>query len=239
VKAQTGDPQADKLIAIIQASCELGKAKGMAIEVPNRKETIYSFPVAPDDNALDAYLNQLTFKGGKYELSGWPERDPVCTEAQFAERVVAIGSPKNKDGVVFDYVLKKIDDNTFDWSVYGESPDRSPVRISFANNLVTLIDWNNGYSFKITYGPLDKKLADVRQQELVAKGMQYLPVGNKVWGMTLPEAKAYLKKHGLTLLVGIEDDVDHYPSGPPGNKSDPKRMIVNLIDGVIVGVWTL
>lgn len=239
MKSQTGDPAADRLIAIISASCKFGQSQGMAIYVPEEKETIYSFPVAPDANALDSYLDHMTFKDGKYGIGGWPELDPLCSEDLYAEHVVGRGSRPNDQGVIFDYDLKKVDDNTYDWAVYRGSPDRTFSRITFEDGLVTSIKWSNGYLYKITYGPLDKKLETIRNRELVAEGLQYMRVGNKVWGMTVPQAKAYLKKHGLTLLVGMEDDVDYYPSGPPFNKSDPKRMIVNVIGGEIVGVWTL
>lgn len=237
IKSQTGDPEADKLIAIIHASCKLGTAKGMAIYNLNEKKTIYSFPgeVGPGQE----YLNEMTLSKGAYGIGGWPDGDPLCMASMYAERLVPKGSAKNENGVVFDYVLKKVDDSTYDLGMYQQSPTLFYSRFHLEANLVTSIKWHNGYSFDITYGPLGQKLVAERQKALVAQGLQYLPVGSKIFGMTLAEAKVYLKKHGLTLLLGGKDNVDFYPSGPPGGKSDPKRMIVNVLDGKIVGVWTM
>jgi hypothetical protein len=236
--SQTGDPAADKLIEIIKRSCALGQSKGMAIYVPNRKETIYSFPVEAGASQLDD-LNYMTLSGGKYEIAGWPGGDPLCVASMYVERLVPIGSPENADGVVFDYELKKIDESTYDLGLYQQSSIRSFTRYHFEDNLITSMKWDNGYSFSITYGPLDQKINAARQKALVEEGMQYLPIGQKVWGMTLAEAKVYLKKQGLTLLVGGKDGEYFFPSGPPGGKSDPKRMIVNIMEGKIVGVWTM
>ncbi len=238
VKPQTGDPDADRIIAALSASCRLGKSKGMAIEVPSKKEIIYTLPMPANPLTLDTFLHTLTYVNGAYSLSGWPSDDPPCFEANYAERVVAKGSPKNSNGVVFDYILKKIDDNTYDWAVYRQSAERSFTRIKIENGLVSSLGmW--GEKFKITYGPLGAQLEAERKKALVAENVQYLDIGQHVWEMSFAEAKAYLKKRGLTILVGMEDGVDYYPSGPPGGKSDPKRMIVNIMDGKIVGVWTM
>lgn len=237
-KSQTGDPAADKLIEIIKESCALGQSKGMAIYIPKEKETIYSFPVESGASQPDN-LNQMTLRGGKYEIAGWPDGDPLCLASMYVERLVPKGSPANADGVVFDFELKKIDESTYDLGLYQQSSTRSFTRYHFEENLITSMKRENGYSFSITYGPLDQKISAARQKALVEEGMQYLPIGQKVWGMTLAEAKVYLKKHGLTLLVGGKDGEYFYPSGPPGGKSDPKRMIVNIMEGKIVGVWTM
>ncbi|MEN9730883.1 MAG: hypothetical protein RL488_193 [Actinomycetota bacterium] len=237
VKSQTGDPEADKLIAIIHASCKRGTAEGMAIYNPNEKKTIYSFPgqVGPGQE----YLKEMTLSKGDYGIGGWPEGDPLCMASMYVERLVPKGSAKDANGVVFDYVLKKIDESTFDLGMYQQSPTLFHTRFHLEGNLVTSLKWQNGYLFNITYGPLDQKLVAIRQKAMVEQGLQYLPVGSNIYGMTLAEAKVYLKKHGLTLLVGAKDNQDYFPSGPPGGKSDPKRMIVNVIDGKIVGVWTM
>ncbi len=229
---------ADRLIAIIERSCKLGQANGMAIHIPSTKQTIYSFPPKAGENQYD-YLNQMTLAKGKYGIGGWPDGDPLCLASAYVERLVPIGSHKNADGVVFDYVLKKVDSQTYDLGTFDQSPTRTFTRYHFEGDLITSMRWENDLSFEITYGPLDKKLVAARQKALIAAGLQYLPVGNNIFDMTLAEAKVYLKKHGLTLLVGMQDGVDFYPSGPPGGKSDPKRMVVNIMDGKIVGVWTL
>lgn len=236
--SQTGDPEADKLITIIRASCKLSQDNGMSVYIPNRKDTIYSFAPEAGGQQND-YLNQLTLSKGKYGIGGWPDGDPLCLASMYAERLVPNGSSKNEQGVVFDFVLNKIDDSTYDLGMFQQSPTRSFTRFHVEGNLVTSMKWDNGYVYEITYGPLDRKMRDIRQKVLVAEGLQYLPVGQKVWGMTLAEAKVYLKKQGLTLLVGGKDGEYYYPSGPPGGKSDPKRMIVNIMDGKIVGVWTM
>jgi hypothetical protein len=237
VKSQTGDPEADKLIAIVHASCKLGTARGMSIYNPNEKKTIYSFPghVGPGQE----YLNEVTLSKGEYGIGGWPEGDPLCMASMYVERLVPKGSAKNVNGVVFDYVLKKVDDSTYDLGMYQQSSTRFYTRFHIENNLVSSLKWENGYLFNINYGPLDQKVIAARQKALVEQGLQYLPVGSNIYGMTVAEAKAYLKKHGLTLLLGGKDNVLFYPSGPPGGKSDPRRMIVNVLDGKIVGVWTM
>ena len=47
-------------------------------------------------------------------------------------------------------------------------------------------------------------------------------------------AKAYAKKQGLTVVVGAQDDEIFEVEGP----SDPNRMIVNIMEGEVVFVWT-
>jgi hypothetical protein len=135
-------------------------------------------------------------------------------------------------------VLKKVDDSTYDLGLYGQSPTLTFARYHFEGDRITWMKWDKGYLFEITYGPLSEELKSARQKALVEEGLQYLPVGQKVWGMTLPEAEVYVKKQGLTIVVGMEDGIEYFPSGPPEGKSDPKRMIVNIMDGKIVGVWT-
>lgn len=238
VKSQTGDQEADRLINIIGASCKLAQDNGMSVYIPKSKETIFSFAPEAGGQQND-YLNQLTFSKGKYGIGGWPDGDPLCLASMYAERLVPKGSSENEQGVVFDFVLNKIDASTYDLGMFMQSPTRSFTRFQVEGNLVTSMEWDNGLVFEITYGPLDRKMRDIRQKVLVEEGLQYLPVGQKVWGMTLAEAKVYLKKQGLTLLVGGKDGEYYYPSGPPGGKSDPKRMIVNIMDWKIVGVWTM
>lgn len=238
IKSRTGNLDADRLIAALMSSCELAKRKGVAIEIPSEKQTIYTFPMPAKPLMLDDMLHQMSYKNGKYEVSGWPDMDPLCGEAAYAERVVGLGSPKNKNGVVFDYSLKKIDENTFDWGVHRQAADINTFRITLKGDLVSTIDWGNGLVFEVKYGPLSDSLERTHQRILIEAKMQYLAVGQQIWDMSVPEAKAFCKKHGLTLLVGAEDGTYLFPSGPPGGKSDPKRMIVNTSDGKIVGVWT-
>jgi hypothetical protein len=234
VKAQTGDPVADKLIAILNASCAYAKANGLIID--DGKETWYTFPQA-DEFAYTDFWNNLIYSNGKYSINGYPDGDPVCDEAAYTQGVVAIGSPKNGDGIVFDYKLKVINENTFDWNVYRGSSKRSFVRITIKDNLVSGLK-SHEY-LKVAYGPFSSKIVAAHQKALVAENLQYRPLASHVHGMKVAEARAFLKKNGLTLLIAMQDGVDFYPSGPPQGKSDPKRIMVNVQGGTIVGVWTM
>ena len=238
IKARTGNPDADRLIATLIASCELSKKQDFAVETPSLNSTIYSFAMPSKPLPLDDVLHQMAKKDGKYEVSGWPDGNPLCGEAMYADRVVPLGSPKNNDGIVFDYIIKKVSDNVFDWTIYRDSQYRRPYRITLEDNLVRSMKTDNGLVFNFSYDPLPASLEKIHQKILVEANMQYLALGEQMWDMTVPEAKAFCKKHGLTLLVGAEDGTYLFPSGPPGGKSDPKRMIVNTSDGKIVGVWT-
>ena len=115
----------------------------------------------------------------------------------------------------------------------------SPSRIVIKNNLITAITQSNDYGYEFKYGPFTTAVTAAYKKALVASNQQYLPVAEAVWNMTYADARVYLQKHGLKIMLGYKDDVDLYPSGPPAGISDPKRIIVNLIDGKIVGLWTM
>jgi hypothetical protein len=236
VKSQTGDPVADKLIAILKASCAYAKANGLIID--DGKETWYTFPQA-NEFAYEEYWNNLIDSNGKYSINGYPDGDPVCDEAVYTQGVVAIGSPKNADGIVFDYKLKVINETTFDWNVFRGSSKRSFVRITIKDNLVSGLKSKGEYDLKVAYGPFSSKIVAAHQKALIAENLQYMPLASHVHGMKVAEARAFLKKNGLTLLIAMQDAVDFYPSGPPQGKSDPKRIMVNVQGGTIVGVWTM
>lgn len=240
IKKITGDAEADWFIAVLNASCEAGKTRGLAAYVKNRHTTIYSLPVK-DEWSYGMQWTMFTKTSGNVTVGGWPDGDVVCNEAGYASRVVAKGSPANNDGVVFDYKLVKVSDSTFDWSDYRQSSDFRPVRFTVENDLVSKIKMpeKDGYEYRIGYGPFSSQLNKSFQAALVEANAQYLYLSPPLWGMTLAQAEAYCKKHGLTVVVGEEDGVDNFPSGPPGGKSDPKRMIVNLMRGTIFGVWTM
>ena len=174
------------------------------------------------------------------EIGGWFDGDPICTEAAYANRVKPKGSPANANGVKFDYKYVEIKPGTVDWYVHRQSQELNPVRISYANGLVTTVEYlESKYVFEISYGPFSKRIKDAYQAALVSSGQQYMYLTPPMFGMTLAEAKVYAKSKGLTVLVGIKEGEDLFPSGPPGGISDPKRMIVNIMSGEIVGVWTM
>ncbi|MEN9957491.1 MAG: hypothetical protein RIR46_1099 [Actinomycetota bacterium] len=172
-----------------------------------------------------------------YELDGWfsVDGDIVCNEAGYANRVVPEGTPPNSEGVTFAYKYVEVEQGTVDWSVYRQSPSLSPVRVTFANGLVTSVRFpSDNYLLEFGYGPFTKALKDIHKSLLKKSGKQYMYLTPPMWGMTLDEAKAYAKKQGLTVVVGAQDDEIFEVEGP----SDPKRMIVNIMEGEVVFVWT-
>jgi len=239
IKKITGDPEADRLIAILNASCTKGRADGLAVELSGKKGTIYSFP-AVDALSFEQVWSMMTKKGNEWAFGGWADGDVVCNEAGFANRVVPKGTPANSEGVVFDYQLKKVDEDTYDWSVFRQSPEFSPVRLTLKDDLISAVEYkDNMASYAVAYGPFDDAVTESYREALVESGQQYLYLGQHIYGMTLFQAKAYCKKHGLTILVGAENGEMLYPSGPPEGRSDPKRMLVSIEGGEIVWVWTM
>jgi hypothetical protein len=238
-KVITGEPVVDDFIAILNASCKKGKDVGLAAYIPKIKQTTYAFPQS-DSLVYGQSWNMMTKTTRGYEISGWFDGDPACLEASYANRVVPKGTPANANGVIFDYKYVEVKPGTVDWSVHRQSQSFDKVRISYANGLVTSIEYlETKYVFEISYGPFSKTINDAYQTALVSSGQQYMYLTPPMFGMTLAKAKAYAKTKGLTVVVGIEDGEEFYPSGPPGGVSDPKRMIVNIMSGEIVGVWTM
>ncbi len=241
VKVVTGEPKVDELIAILNASCQRGQDVGLVVSNPKQKQTIYTFP-QQDRFVYWASWNMMTKTTQGYETGGWfsVDGDIVCNEATYANRVVPKGTPPNSNGVTFKYKYVEVKPGTVDWWVHRQSQSFDPVRISFANGLVTSIEYSTTkYRFDVSYGPFTKAIKDAYQATLISSGQQYMYLSPPLWGMTLAQAKAYCKTKGLTVVVGIEDGEDYFPSGPPGGISDPKRMIVNIMSGEIVGVWTM
>lgn len=237
--AITGEPVVDDFIAILNASCKKGKDVGLAAYIPKNKQTTYAFPQS-DSFVYGQQWTMMTKTTRGYEVGGWIDGDPVCEEAGYARRVVPKGTPANANGVVFDYKYVEVKPGTVEWSVYRQAPSFDAVRISYANGLVTSIEYlETKYVFEISYGPFSKAINDAFKAVLISSGQQYMYLTPPMFGMTLAKAKAYAKTKGLTVIVGIEDGEEFYPSGPPGGVSDPKRMIVNIMGGEIVGVWTM
>ena len=215
-------------------------ADGLAVAfAKTSKGTIYSFP-AVNEWSFEQEWSMMTKTGSEWAFGGWVDGDVVCNEASFANRVVPKGTPANSDGVVFDYKLKKVNANTYDWSVFRQSSDFSPVRLTIKNDLVTNVEYiDNETSYSVSYGPFDEAVTETYRKLLVDSGQQYMYLAPAMYGMTLSQAKAYCKKHGLSILVGAENGEMLYPSGPPEGKSDPKRMLVSIEGGQIVWVWTM
>ena len=239
VKVVTGEPAVDDFIAILNASCKHGQDVGLAVAVPKQKLTTYAFPQS-DPFVYGQSWNMMTKTTQGYEIGGWFDGDVLCNEAGYANRVVPRGTPPNSNGVTFKYKYVEVKPGTVDWSVHRQSQSFDPVRISFANGFVTTVEYSTTkYRFDISYGPFTKTVKDAYKTSLISSAQQYMYLSPPLWGMTLAKAKVYCKKNGLTVVVGIEDGEDYFPSGPPGGISDPKRMIVNIMSGEIVGVWTM
>ncbi len=235
----TGEPVVDEFIAILNASCKQGQTVGLAVAIPKAKQTTYAFPQS-DYFVYGQSWNMMTKTTDGYEIGGWFDGDVLCNEASNANRVVPKGTPPNANGVTFKYKYVEVKPGTVDWSVNREMRSFDPVRFTFVNGLVTSVEFSTTkYVFKTSYGPFSKTIKDAYQAALVSSAQQYMYLSPPLWGMTLTQAKAYCKKKGLTVVVGIEDGEDYFPSGPPGGISDPKRMIVNIMSGKIVGVWTM
>lgn len=226
VKHFTGDPEADRLFSILEASCQHGKDAGLAVYVPQEDETLYTF-AQPDDWSYWQAWNMMTVNKNGAGVGAWPDGDRVCQEWFY------VGRPLEASGKLkFD--LKKIDDTTFELTVGRPSVNEvGTTRITIANDLVKSIE-DKKFTWQASYGPFSQEVLDKYQETLVAAGWQYQYLTPPMWGMTLDEARAYAKKHGLTVVVGIQEGETLEIEGP----SDPKRMIVNIGDGEIVGVWT-
>lgn len=239
VKKITGDAEADRIIAILKSSCDRGKRNGLETYITQTKKTIWAFP-QPNFAYSFEWWSQMVDSKGKTELGGWVSGDIVCYESIFAERVVPAGSKPNAQGVTFNYKLVKINDTTFDWSMHRESPDFGTARYTIEGETLKAIRTagENPFDYQISYGPFPSDIQEKYQKALIAANAQYMYLTPPMYGMTLEQAKAYCKKNGLTLLVAGEDEEMFYPSGPPGGKSDPKRMMVNILNGQISGVWT-
>ena len=224
VKNFTGDPVANRLFSILEASCQHGKDAGLAVYVPQEAETLYTF-AQPDEWSYWQAWNMMTVGKNGSGVGGWPDGDRVCAEWMFVSR------PLEQSGKL-KYELEKIDEDTFDLSI-GRPSEMGTARITVANDLVKTIETKD-FTFEASYGPFPKEIMDLYQETLVEAGWQYHYLTPAMWGMTLDEAKAYAKKHGLTVVVGIQDSETFEIEGP----SDRKRLIVNLGGGEIVGVWT-
>ena len=239
VKVVTGEPEVDEFIAILNASCQQGQNVGLAVAIPKEKQTTYAFPQS-DYFVYGQSWNMMTKTTDGYEIGGWFDGDVLCNEARLANRVVPKGTPPNSNGVVFKYKYVETKPGTVDWSVNREMQSFDPVRFTYVNGLVTSVEFSTTkYVFKTSYGPFSKTIKDAYQAALVSSAQQYMYLSPPLWGMTLANAKKYCKKNGLTVVVGMKDGEDFFPSGPPGGISDPKRMIVNIMSGKIVGVWTM
>jgi len=241
VKVVTGEPEVDEFIAILNASCKQGQKVGLAVAIPKEKQTTYAFPQS-DFFVYGQSWNMMTKTTDGHEIGGWfaVDGDIVCNEAGYANRVVPKGTPANSDGVTFSYKYVEVKPGTVDWSVYRQSPSPSPVRITHSGGLVTSFEYlSDKYLFEVSYGPFTKAVNDTYKATLVSSGQQYMYLSPPLWGMTLAQAKAYCKKKGLTVVVGVKDGEDFFPSGPPGGISDPKRMIVYIYNGKISGVVTM
>jgi hypothetical protein len=236
IETITGEPKVDKFIAILNASCKLAESVGLVVTTPGKNLTTYGFPATNTLLGWDPW-NVMTKTTDGYELDGWfsVDGDIVCNEAGYANRVVPEGTPPNSEGVTFAYKYVEVEQGTVDWSVYRQSPSLSPVRVTFANGLVTSVRFpSDNYLLEFGYGPFTKALKDIHKSLLKKSGKQYMYLTPPMWGMTLDEAKAYAKKQGLTVVVGAQDDEIFEVEGP----SDPKRMIVNIMEGEVVFVWT-
>ena len=226
VKNFTGDPVADRLFSILEASCQHGKDAGLAVYVPQEEETMYTFAQQDEWSYWQAW-NMMTVDKNGSGVGAWPDGDIVCQEWFY------VGRPLEANGKL-DFELEKIDEHTFDLTLGRPSVNEFGTdRIVVANDLVKSIEDKN-YTWQVSYGPFSKEVMDLYQETLVEAGWQYLYLTPPMWGMTLDEAKAYAKKHGLTVVVGEQDFESFEIEGP----SDPKRLIVNLGGGEIVGVWT-
>lgn len=239
VKVVTGEPEVDEFIAVLNASCKQGQKVGLAVAIPKEKQTTYAFPQS-DFFVYGQSWNMMTKTTDGYQIGGWFDGDVLCNEAAYANRVVPKGSAPNANGVVFKYKYVEVKPGTVDWSVNREMQSFDPVRFTFVNGLVTSVEFKTTkYVFKTTYGPFGKSIKDAYQAALVSSGQQYMYLSPPLWGMTLAQAKAYCKKKGLTVVVGVKDGEDFFPSGPPGGISDPKRMIVYIYNGKISDVVTM
>jgi hypothetical protein len=239
VKVVTGEPEVDEFIAVLNASCKQGQKVGLAVAIPKEKQTTYAFPQS-DFFVYGQSWNMMTKTTDGYQIGGWFDGDVLCNEAAYANRVVPKGSAPNANGVVFNYKYVEVKPGTVDWSVNREMQSFDPVRFTFVNGLVTSVEFTTTkYVFKTTYGPFSKSVKDAYQAALVSSGQQYMYLSPPLWGMTLAQAKAYCKKKGLTVVVGVKDGEDFFPSGPPGGISDPKRMIVYIYNGIISDVVTM
>ena len=226
VKNFTGDPEADRLFSILEASCQHGKDVGLAVYVAQEAETMYTF-AQPDEWSYWQAWNMMTVDKNGSGVGAWIDGDIVCREWNY------VGRPLETNGKL-DFELEKIDEQTFDLSVGRPSVNGfGTSRIVIADDLVKSIEDKN-YTWQVSYGPFTKEVTDLYQETLVEAGWQYHYLTPPMWGMTLGEAKAYAKKHGLTVVVGMQDNETFEIEGP----SDPKRLIVNLGNGQIVGVWT-
>jgi hypothetical protein len=240
VKVITGEPEVDEFISILNASCKQGQKVGLAVAIPKNKATTYAFPQS-DYFVYEQPWNMMTKTPDGYQIGGWSfDGDVLCNEAAIANRVVPKGSAPNQYGEVFNYKYVEVKPGTVDWSVQREFQSFDPVRFSFANGLVTSVEYpTSKYVLKYSYGPFSKTVDDAYEAALISSGNQYMYLSPPLWGMTLSQAKAYCKKNGLTVVVGVKDGDVFFPSGPPGGISDPKRMIVFIYDGIISGVATM
>jgi hypothetical protein len=239
VKVITGEPEVDEFIAVLNASCKKGQSDGLAVAIPKMKQTTYAFAQS-DFFVYGQSWNMMTKTTDGYEIGGWFDGDVLCNEAAYANRVVPKGSAPNANGVVFKYKYVEVKPGTVDWSVNREMRSFDPVRFTFVNGLVTSAEFSTTkYVFKTSYGPFSKTIKDAYKAALVSSAQQYMYLSPPLWGMTLAQARVYCQTNGLTVVVGIKDGEDLFPSGPPGGISDPKRMIVNIMSGKIVGVWTM
>ena len=236
VKVVTGEPKVDEFIAILNASCKQGQNVGLAVAIPKEKQTTYAFPQA-DYFTYGQSWNMMTKTTDGYEIGGWFDGDVLCNEAAYANRVVPKGTPPNSNGVVFKYKYVETKPGTVDWSVNREMQSFDPVRFTLVNGLVTSVEFSTTkYVFKTSYGPFSKNIKDAYQAALISSAQQYMYLSPPLRGMTLAQAKKYCKKNGLTVVVGVKDGEDFFPSGPPGGISDPKRMIVYIYNGIISDV---
>ena len=236
MKVVTGEPKVDEFIAILNASCKQGQNVGLAVAIPKEKQTTYAFPQA-DYFTYGQSWNMMTKTTDGYEIGGWFDGDVLCNEAAYANRVVPKGTPPNSNGVVFKYKYVETKPGTVDWSVNREMQSFDPVRFTLVNGLVTSVEFSTTkYVFKTSYGPFSKNIKDAYQAALISSAQQYMYLSPPLRGMTLAQAKKYCKKNGLTVVVGVKDGEDFFPSGPPGGISDPKRMIVYIYNGIISDV---
>ena len=218
----------------VTKSCERAKEFGLAVEIPDRNEAIFTSATKQEFSSPSG-SDMITRSGTKYELGGWPSGDPLCGEAGWVKNVehYAKDDPTNEAG---DYALSQISQTEYAWTVHRGSPEFNPYAIEIKDGWVTRISANGGYVYEISYGPLSKEIQAAFKKTLAAAGHQYMHLGDQLWNMTFAQAKVFCRKHGLTLVKAEEDNVMLMPSGTAG-PFNPKRMNVNVMSGKIVGIW--
>lgn len=234
-KVVVDEAQVEAFTKVILASCKRANDNGLIVDIIGEDKTIYRATTLLGV-ASPSGSDQFTRIGSKFELGGWPDGDPLCSEAAAIQNVAYYAKNDPTNGAAKS-ILREVSSSEFKWAVHRGSADLNFYTVQITNALVSRIESNKGVVYEISYGPFEVQIEQTFKKVLNASGYQYMYLGDQLWEMALPKAKIFCEKNGLILAVAESDTAQIAPSGDASATFNPKRMNVNVMNGQIVGVW--